>query len=137
MQFLDYAQLESGERIRVNVCPIDVGQAIRWVVETSDASSLVTVDVEEGVPPVMVDPDRFDQVLFNLLSNALKFSPPGSPVKITASPSGNQVRISVVDHEVPARIERSGHGRDGPGPLHEPGLDGGSGRKHHRRQQAG
>lgn len=97
LQFLDYTQLESGDRIRINVCATDVGQAIRWVVETSDAGSLVTVETEDELPLAMVDPDRFDQVLFNLLSNALKFSPPGSPVKISAAQSGDQVRVSVTD----------------------------------------
>jgi PAS domain S-box-containing protein len=97
LQFLDYAQLESGYPLRVNLCPTDVVGAIQWVVETSDARSLVEVMTEGELPPVMVDPDRFDQVLFNMLSNALKFSAPGSPVTIAAAQSGHQVRVSVTD----------------------------------------
>jgi signal transduction histidine kinase len=58
----------------------------------------------------MVDPDRLHQVLMSLVSNAVKFSPPGSPVTITTSSSGQSVEISVSDH--------------GPGidPLDLPGL---------------
>lgn len=45
-----------------------------------------------------VDPDRFHQVLTNLISNAAKFSPPGGAVTIGADRRGGKLRISVSDH---------------------------------------
>ncbi|WP_300341763.1 CHASE domain-containing protein [Accumulibacter sp.] len=45
-----------------------------------------------------VDPDRFLQVLANLLSNAAKFSPPGETVGVSLLRSGPRLRIEVVDH---------------------------------------
>jgi PAS domain S-box-containing protein len=45
-----------------------------------------------------VDPDRFIQVITNLLSNALKFSPPGQEVMVALEKRGENVRIGVRDH---------------------------------------
>jgi PAS domain S-box-containing protein len=47
---------------------------------------------------VQVDPDRFLQVITNLLSNALKFSPSGEEVVIAIRQHSNHVRITVRDH---------------------------------------
>ena len=47
---------------------------------------------------VLADPERIGQVLRNLLNNAGKFSPDGSPIELRAVRSGTVVRIEVVDH---------------------------------------
>jgi signal transduction histidine kinase len=49
-------------------------------------------------PAVWADPDKVHQVLTNLLANAIKFSPPGGQVAVTAGPdSGGLVRLAVED----------------------------------------
>jgi PAS domain S-box-containing protein len=58
------------------------------------------IRVELHVAPelvVHVDPDRFQQVMTNLLSNAAKFSPPGGLVTVRASAAASRVRIEVHD----------------------------------------
>lgn len=58
----------------------------------------VQIDYAGGVvTSVMADPLRLQQVLSNLLSNALKFSPAGSRVLLSAQALGGQVRVSVAD----------------------------------------
>ena len=47
--------------------------------------------------PVEVDRDRITQVLLNLLSNALKYSPPQAAVEVTLARSGSGLRITVAD----------------------------------------
>ncbi|MDE2600262.1 MAG: PAS domain S-box protein [Rhodocyclaceae bacterium] len=52
----------------------------------------------EGEAAVMADADRLHQVLTNLISNAIKFSPPGGAVEIDISRHEGHVRLSVRDH---------------------------------------
>lgn len=47
---------------------------------------------------VRADPERIEQVLRNLLSNAAKYTPAGAPIELRALPTGDRVRIEVVDH---------------------------------------
>ena len=44
-----------------------------------------------------VDPVQIERVLVNLLENALKFSPPGSAVRVRAEPAGDELLLHVVD----------------------------------------
>ncbi|HSO26686.1 MAG TPA: HAMP domain-containing sensor histidine kinase, partial [Anaerolineales bacterium] len=47
---------------------------------------------------IWADPVRLRQIIENLVSNAIKYSPPGSQVKLSAALEGEYWRISVVDH---------------------------------------
>ena len=47
---------------------------------------------------MMADRDRVDQVLVNLLSNAIRYSPEGGQIEVTIEPSEDSVEIAVVDH---------------------------------------
>lgn len=58
----------------------------------------VRSEVAGDLPAVLADPDRIVQVLTNLLSNALKFSPPGEEVVLRAQRDGPAVRFQVEDH---------------------------------------
>jgi PAS domain S-box-containing protein len=57
----------------------------------------IELDVVDTGAQVSVDPDRFIQVMSNLLSNASKYSPPGGTVRVRAEPAGERVRVSVRD----------------------------------------
>jgi signal transduction histidine kinase len=62
----------------------------------------VQVQVEDGLPSVETDGGKVRQVLYNFLSNAIKFSPEGSTVRVVAQlvrsgERGQSVRLSVVD----------------------------------------
>ncbi len=75
--------------------------------------------VSDGDAPVLVDPERLGQVLRNLLSNAAKYSPPGTPIELRALPQGGRIRIQVADrgfgihpHDLKRVFEKFGRGRD-------------------------
>ncbi len=51
-----------------------------------------------GVPPVSGDRQRIEQVVSNLVGNAIKHSPDGTPVEIEAAADGEYVRVAVIDH---------------------------------------
>lgn len=99
---LDLNKIEAGYmewRDRELHLPEAVENAVKAVAgafsENSDLS--LEYDIPSDLPPVMADPDRFGQVLMNLLNNAAKFTPAGL-VRVTARavPDG-MVEVSVSD----------------------------------------
>jgi len=52
------------------------------------------------LPPVFADEQRVMQILINLVNNAIKFTPPGGRIRISARPDGSQLRIAVEDNGV-------------------------------------
>ncbi len=58
----------------------------------------IEIDLEVvDLPPTLLDATKIEQVLDNLISNALKFSPPGSRVRVELARQDNQARLSVQD----------------------------------------
>ncbi len=57
----------------------------------------VTLEASETLPVVSVDADRLERILVNLLSNALKYSPPDAPVLLRATAGDGGVTIAVID----------------------------------------
>jgi signal transduction histidine kinase len=67
----------------------------------------------EPIPPVFADPDKLTQVLTNLISNAVKYSPQGGAITISVMAADGSVRLSVADQglglppeELPRIFER-------------------------------
>ncbi|HEU4684050.1 MAG TPA: PAS domain S-box protein [Nitrospira sp.] len=85
-QLLDWSGLESGAvpLVRRSVCPVEV---VRRVVDNAravaDAKQVrVMTEIEPGLPTVEADPDKLEQVLWNLVGNAIKFSQPSATVTV-------------------------------------------------------
>jgi DNA-binding response OmpR family regulator/signal transduction histidine kinase len=57
----------------------------------------VEIKVNHNLPSVHADPVRVDEVLLNLLDNAVRYSPPNKPIVIQALKEGSQLQISVTD----------------------------------------
>jgi two-component system sensor histidine kinase KdpD len=57
----------------------------------------ITTDVQSDLPPVWLDYVEISQVLMNLCENALKFTPAGTPVRISARRAGNAIEFAVAD----------------------------------------
>lgn len=95
---LDFSRLERGQ-FRIEARPHDVGGLVEAVLENMVhelSEHVVRTDVP-GELRVMTDPYAFDRMLGNLLSNAAKFSPPGTAIDVAAAASGTMVRLSVRD----------------------------------------
>lgn len=98
---LDVSKIESGQvQLKMEVC--DPADAIRASLEVSGEMARaagVRIVVEEPDRPALIriDPDRFSQVLTNLVSNAIKFSPAGAAVTVATHLDQRGVSISVRD----------------------------------------
>jgi signal transduction histidine kinase len=98
---LDMGRLESG-RVELDLRPEPAERLVSDAItplETAfhDRGVALDVAIPDDVAPVLVDPARIDHVFSNLLSNALKFSPPGSRVRVSAQNEEAMVRFSVED----------------------------------------
>jgi len=84
--------------ITVKPAMVDVGETIASVVADLDhlGADRVRVNAHSGLI-AWADPDRYAQVLTNLVRNALQYSPPGEPVEVTATPAPGVVRVAVAD----------------------------------------
>jgi signal transduction histidine kinase len=82
--------------------PIDVPLLIREVVETSwplmeKKEQVIAIDASDGLR-VSGDPDRLREAIDNLVSNAIKYSPIGGRIEISARQDGDDVAIHVSDN---------------------------------------
>jgi signal transduction histidine kinase/DNA-binding response OmpR family regulator len=98
---LDISRIESG-RIHLKIVPIDLTDLIAGGVATFRAvleqtGHIVTAEAPDDLPLAAGDRDRVGQVLVNLISNAIKYSPGGGHVAVSARERGNQVVVSVSD----------------------------------------
>ncbi|MEV7216743.1 ATP-binding protein [Kitasatospora cineracea] len=57
----------------------------------------VRTTATDTAPPVLADPPLLERVLANVIANALRHSPPGTPVLVTASTHAGQVEVRIVD----------------------------------------
>ncbi|MBI4302938.1 MAG: HAMP domain-containing protein [Chloroflexi bacterium] len=57
----------------------------------------LSLEILDSLPPVMADPDRMEQVLRNLLSNAFHYTPEGGSVTVRLFTDGDGVTVSVID----------------------------------------
>lgn len=99
---IDVSRLESGE-LRLNVDTHDVVKLARGVVELfAQASRQHRVVLDAPDQPVLIECDdgRLEQVLVNLVSNAIKYSPAGGEVKLTVTASAESVVLAVEDEGV-------------------------------------
>ncbi len=109
---LDLSKIEAG-RICLNPARVVVGELAAEVIESVAALSeekgvRVVLEVNPALA-VQADPDRLHQVLLNLMANALKFTPPGGTIRVSAERQDAQVVVSVADtgEGIPAgQIER-------------------------------
>jgi two-component system phosphate regulon sensor histidine kinase PhoR len=100
-ELLELSRLESGEAPLSRV-PLDIARLVRDTVarllpQAERAGVSLTVEVKEGPPPVSADAEMLERVVVNLVSNAIKFTPPGGAVRVWAAPEDGSVRVSVSD----------------------------------------
>lgn len=99
---LDLEKFESG-KMAFDIKPIEIMPLVAHCIEINQAYAdgfgvTFAVTHEQAMAVVLVDSDRFTQVLTNLLSNAAKFSHRGGRVDVATSIIGQRLRLSVTDY---------------------------------------
>ncbi len=99
---LEVSQIET-HGIRVEPVQVDLRSLFEHAVARLRAAHPQTplnLGIEGEPAMINVDPDRLEQVLINLVDNAIKYSPRGSPVNISLSSAPEEIHFSVSDRGV-------------------------------------
>ena len=98
---LDTARIVSG-KLRLDIQPVDLTSLIENAVEVlRPAADAKRIDIQlllnAGREVITGDPDRLQQIVWNLVSNAIKFTPKGGRVEVHLERADPHVRITVSD----------------------------------------
>jgi PAS domain S-box-containing protein len=98
---LDVKRMESG-RLAIDLQPEEVDVIINDMIEmlrplAVGSSIVLESSVPAGLPPVLADSARIQQVLSNLVGNAVKFTPREGRITVCAEQVGSEIRFGVID----------------------------------------
>ena len=98
---LDVSRILSG-KLRIDARPVDLASAVEAAVASARGSATakeirLEVDLDASGDPVVGDEHRLQQVVWNLVSNAIKFTPPGGTVRVRLKRSSTSAFIAVSD----------------------------------------
>jgi two-component system OmpR family sensor kinase len=98
----ELAQAEAGQ-LSLNLQTVDIARVLQVTVANFELATEakgvhLTSQVAEDLPAVQADPDRLAQVLRNLLTNALRHTPKGGWVSVSAATAADAVEITVADN---------------------------------------
>jgi signal transduction histidine kinase len=97
---LDHARVGGGA-LSLDVVTFDLGVATAITIGLHEHEETPRIKFQAPVAVrVRGDPDRFAQILGNLLDNAVKYSPPGSPIEVALTVVGSEAEIRVTDRGV-------------------------------------
>ncbi|GHH98143.1 ATP-binding protein [Neobacillus kokaensis] len=100
-ELLDLARMEAGH-IQLSMEEINLSSFINRIIHkfqglAKDNEIYLDVDIDSGVESVFLDPDRIEQVLTNLIDNAIRHTPKGGTVKLTVELEEKGFRMNVQD----------------------------------------
>ncbi|WP_341529287.1 chemotaxis protein CheB [Nostoc sp. UHCC 0302] len=98
---LDISRITTGQ-LRLNICPIDLGSVIEAALEivrlSAEAKNIqIECHLQPVIGKVLGDGLRLQQVIWNLFSNAIKFTPSGGSIVVTLEQVDSQAQIRVSD----------------------------------------
>jgi PAS domain S-box-containing protein len=98
---LDVSRINSG-KLRLELEHVDPAEVVRTSIAGLQASIAerkidVRMDLDPAFTDASIDPNRFQQVVWNLMTNAIKFSPMGGPVDVMLRREGGNLVLSVRD----------------------------------------
>ncbi len=100
-ELLELSRIESGKVPlsfqRINPCDLIEPAVERMLLQVERAGLELTLACEPALPVVFADQDRITQVLINMIHNAVKFTPPGGRITVSAYEDGDHIVFYVRD----------------------------------------
>ncbi len=98
---LEVSRIISG-KMRLSIQPVDLPTAVQSAVESVAPAAAakqvrVQTSIDPNAGPISGDPDRLQQIVWNLVSNAVKFTPKGGRIQVRVERVASQVDIVVSD----------------------------------------
>jgi two-component system phosphate regulon sensor histidine kinase PhoR len=101
---LNIARIEEGHALDLHLGTVDVGDLAQRVVQAHQAHTsqhTFVCQFEDGMPTIIADADRLHQIIENLVSNAIKYSPEGGTIEVKGYRDGDLfIRIDVTDQGI-------------------------------------
>jgi len=100
-ELLDLARVEAGS-ISIHITAVDLGGQLQQQIEVARLRAAerkleLKLELPDDLPPVRADPERLQQILDNLLDNAIKYAPSGTAVNISARLQDEEVEAVVAN----------------------------------------
>jgi len=94
--------LAEANQLRFELKPVKLKELVETILglfsaEAGERNVKLKLDAEAGLPEVMVDPQRFQQVIGNLIDNALRYTPEGSTIDLNIHRIENSMLVTVTD----------------------------------------
>ena len=110
---LDVSRLEAGKQLTIAKRPVELAPLLErfWgLFAAQESNHPLALSLNPDLTLAELDPDRFIQILTNLVSNAIKYSPDGGPVELSVdfAPPQN-LRVEVRDHGLGLSAEDQSH----------------------------
>jgi PAS domain S-box-containing protein len=98
---LDVSRLDAG-KLMIHQEPVDPSVLLSGSLQTllplvEEKAIELDLQLEEGLPQVLADPERIQQTISNLVGNAIKFTPAGGKITVRTQSTGEEVVVSVID----------------------------------------
>lgn len=107
---LELSRYQSG-RLQINKQSVKVSEIARVIIEefkTLEENHRFEMDFPATLPPAEADAMRVERIIYNLVSNAVKYSPPDTAIKVAGRAEGESIIISVTDEGVGIKKEDLG-----------------------------
>jgi two-component system phosphate regulon sensor histidine kinase PhoR len=99
---LQVARIDAG-RLRLEWTELPLEEALRELLSQFHSrwgSRRVVLDLPYDLPRVRVDRERLEEILINLIDNAIKYSPEAAPVRVWARTRGDEIEVGVEDEGI-------------------------------------
>lgn len=100
VNMMEVSRLESG-KLALETEEVDLNALLGSLIDELKARSVnhtIAMEIEEGAEVIIADRDKLEIILFNLMDNAAKYSPPGGRIEILARRTSREVLLGIRDY---------------------------------------